>query len=358
MPPIHYSLFTRRAPRSLRGRRALIGTQKRRSGAERWRRAPNGAVRPGGAARPDTDTRGSASEPGARSCGCRDSVSSSARAQLGAELGKSRCHPLTQNPAAQTEPPTARSNKYGHGERGPRCGKGALNITKGTVRTDGALSAAQRSARPDAAPGGRSRSPLPFPRSAPLPAPLRSRLLPAVSQRPRLRPGAVGHVCACRRSRRRNGAVSVGAGRLPAAGRPPAPRRPRVQRAAPGRLQGRPAAPRQRGACLEECKLDKERIEQFCTEYQKNRDALEELLGSIGRAPPHVTDVSWRLGYRIQTHELHRAYQPTYLLTLSTENSDAGSQTDLSFSCTMEQLQDLVGKLKDAAKSLERATQL
>lgn len=111
-------------------------------------------------------------------------------------------------------------------------------------------------------------------------------------------------------------------------------------------------------ACLEECKLDRERIEQFCTEYQKHREALEELLGSIGRAPPHVTDVSWHLAYRIQTHELHRAYQPTYLLTLSTENSDAGSQPDLSFSCTMEQLQDLVGKLKDAAKSLERATQL
>uniref|UniRef100_A0A669QX72 COMM domain-containing protein 3 n=1 Tax=Phasianus colchicus TaxID=9054 RepID=A0A669QX72_PHACC len=92
-------------------------------------------------------------------------------------------------------------------------------------------------------------------------------------------------------------------------------------------------------ACLEECKLDRERIEQFCTEYQKNREALEELLGSIGRAPPHVTDVSWRLAYRIQTHELHRAYQPTYLLTLSTENSDTGAQPDLSFSCTMEQLQ-------------------
>nr|XP_021386057.1 polycomb complex protein BMI-1 isoform X3 [Lonchura striata domestica] len=31
--------------------------------------------------------------------------------------------------------------------------------------------------------------------------------------------------------------------------------------------------------CLEDCKLDKERIEQFCTEYQKNKDALEILLG-------------------------------------------------------------------------------
>ncbi|KAI1242659.1 hypothetical protein IHE44_0000197 [Lamprotornis superbus] len=52
--------------------------------------------------------------------------------------------------------------------------------------------------------------------------------------------------------------------------------------------------------CLEDCKLDKERIEQFCTEYQKNKDALEILLGSIGRSPLHITDVSWRLEYQIK----------------------------------------------------------
>uniref|UniRef100_A0A8B9IKC3 COMM domain-containing protein 3 n=1 Tax=Anser cygnoides TaxID=8845 RepID=A0A8B9IKC3_ANSCY len=109
--------------------------------------------------------------------------------------------------------------------------------------------------------------------------------------------------------------------------------------------------------CLEDCKLDKERIEQFCTEYQKNKDALEILLGSIGRSPLHITDVSWRLEYQIKTNQLHKTYQPSYLVTLNVE-SDSGSHPDVSFSCTMEQLQDLVGKLKDAAKSLERATQM
>uniref|UniRef100_A0A8C4ULB6 COMM domain-containing protein 3 n=1 Tax=Falco tinnunculus TaxID=100819 RepID=A0A8C4ULB6_FALTI len=110
--------------------------------------------------------------------------------------------------------------------------------------------------------------------------------------------------------------------------------------------------------CLEECKLDKERIEQFCTEYQKNKDALEILLGSIGRSPLHITDVSWRLEYQIKSNQLHKTYQPSYLVTLNVENNDSGSHPDVSFSCTMEQLQDLVGKLKDAAKSLERATQM
>uniref|UniRef100_A0A8C2PM38 COMM domain-containing protein 3 n=1 Tax=Capra hircus TaxID=9925 RepID=A0A8C2PM38_CAPHI len=58
---------------------------------------------------------------------------------------------------------------------------------------------------------------------------------------------------------------------------------------------------------LEDCKFDSERIELFWTEYQ---------------------------------------------------NTDSRSHPEISFSCNMEQLQDLVGKLKDASKSLERASQL
>nr|XP_020023045.1 COMM domain-containing protein 3 isoform X1 [Castor canadensis] len=109
---------------------------------------------------------------------------------------------------------------------------------------------------------------------------------------------------------------------------------------------------------LEDCKFDRDRIELFCTEYQNNKNALEVLLGSIGRSLPHITDVSWRLAYQIKTNQLHKMYRPTYLVTLNVENSDCRSHPDISFSCSMEQLQDLVGKLKDASKSLERATQL
>ncbi|XP_006119583.1 COMM domain-containing protein 3 isoform X1 [Pelodiscus sinensis] len=109
---------------------------------------------------------------------------------------------------------------------------------------------------------------------------------------------------------------------------------------------------------LEDCKFDRERIEQFFTEYQKNKATLEIILGSIGRCPLHITDVSWRLEYQIKTNQLHKAYRPAYLVTLNVENNDSRSHPDVSFSCTMEQLQDLVGKLKDAAKSLERASQM
>ncbi|XP_036593656.1 COMM domain-containing protein 3-like [Trichosurus vulpecula] len=79
---------------------------------------------------------------------------------------------------------------------------------------------------------------------------------------------------------------------------------------------------------------------------------------SIGRCPLLITDVSWRLEYQIKTNQLHRLYRPSYLVTLNVEKEDPRSHPDISFNCTMEQLQDLVGKLKDAAKSLERATQM
>ncbi|XP_029444577.1 COMM domain-containing protein 3 [Rhinatrema bivittatum] len=109
---------------------------------------------------------------------------------------------------------------------------------------------------------------------------------------------------------------------------------------------------------LEDCKLDKERIEHFCTEFQKYKDTLEILLGSIGRCPLHITDVSWRLEYQIKTNQLHKTHGPAYLVNFNVENNDSRAHPDVSFSCSMEQLQDLVGKLKDAAKSLERAAQM
>ncbi|XP_029935825.1 LOW QUALITY PROTEIN: uncharacterized protein LOC115379240 [Myripristis murdjan] len=144
-------------------------------------------------------------------------------------------------------------------------------------------------------------------------------------------------------------------------------------------------------SCLEEITFSAERIEIFHSAYQviiiinyilmqnnfifpvvlvfitneiyyvlqKHKKELEHLLASIGRRPPHITDVSWRLQYHMKNGHVHKVNEPFYLISLNVENGDSGgSSEDISFSCTMEQLQDLVGKLKDAAKSLEKATQM
>ncbi|GCC20948.1 COMM domain-containing protein 3 [Chiloscyllium punctatum] len=109
---------------------------------------------------------------------------------------------------------------------------------------------------------------------------------------------------------------------------------------------------------LEDCRFGAERIDIFCTAYQKNKDKVEILLGGIGRFPSHITDASWRLEYHIRNNHLHKVNQPAYLLTLNVENGHSRKPHDVTFHCTMEQLQDLLGKLKDAAKSMEKASQM
>ncbi|CAL9697887.1 unnamed protein product [Knipowitschia caucasica] len=109
--------------------------------------------------------------------------------------------------------------------------------------------------------------------------------------------------------------------------------------------------------CLEELSFNAERIEIFHNVYEKHKTDIIKLLSCIGRRLPEINDVSWRLQYQIKSAQVDKVDKPFYLITLNTEN-EAGSSEDVNFTCTVEQLQDLVGKIKDAAKSMERASQM
>ncbi|MED6251442.1 hypothetical protein ATANTOWER_030851 [Ataeniobius toweri] len=109
-------------------------------------------------------------------------------------------------------------------------------------------------------------------------------------------------------------------------------------------------------SCLEELTFSTERTEIFFSTYQKHKKDVERLLSSIGRHPAQVNDVSWRLQYHMKNGQLDKTNEPFYLISLNTENE--GSSEDINFTCTTEQLQDLVAKLKDAAKSVEKASQM
>ncbi|XP_017157256.1 polycomb complex protein BMI-1-A [Poecilia reticulata] len=109
-------------------------------------------------------------------------------------------------------------------------------------------------------------------------------------------------------------------------------------------------------SCFEELTFSTDRIEIFFSTYQKHKKDMEHLLSSMGRRPPHINDVSWRLQYHMKNGQLDKINEPFYLISLNTENE--GSSEDINFTCTTEQLQDLVSKLKDAAKSVEKASQI
>lgn len=106
---------------------------------------------------------------------------------------------------------------------------------------------------------------------------------------------------------------------------------------------------------LEECKFSPERAKHFATEYSDKKDALRASLERIDTSPPHIVDVQWRLDYYLKNNHVERVSRPEYLVHLITQ-----STTELprvQFACTQEQLQDLVLKLKDATKTLEKFSQ-
>ncbi|KAF3703500.1 COMM domain-containing protein 3 [Channa argus] len=109
-------------------------------------------------------------------------------------------------------------------------------------------------------------------------------------------------------------------------------------------------------SCLEELTFSSERIEIFYSIYEEHKKELGRIIASIGRRPPHINDVSWRLKYHMKNGQVDKVNEPFYSISLNVENE--GSSDDIDFTCTVEQLQDLVGKLKDAAKSVEKASQM
>uniref|UniRef100_A0AAQ4RKN4 COMM domain-containing protein 3 n=1 Tax=Gasterosteus aculeatus aculeatus TaxID=481459 RepID=A0AAQ4RKN4_GASAC len=109
-------------------------------------------------------------------------------------------------------------------------------------------------------------------------------------------------------------------------------------------------------SCLEELSFSADRIEIFYSTHQEHRKEVERLLASIGRCPPHIHDASWCLQYHVKNDQVDKINEPFYLISLNTEVKR--SSDDINFTCTVEQLQDLVGKLKDAAKSVEKASQM
>lgn len=108
---------------------------------------------------------------------------------------------------------------------------------------------------------------------------------------------------------------------------------------------------------LEELHFSEERMVKIIQVYNENVTNIRLVLSSISNSYPHITDIKWRLEYYIKNSQLHRIGEPQYQIQLQTQKPGQSDSGVVQFSCSQEQLQDLVGKLKEACKSLERAHQ-
>ncbi|XP_025834239.1 COMM domain-containing protein 3 [Agrilus planipennis] len=107
-----------------------------------------------------------------------------------------------------------------------------------------------------------------------------------------------------------------------------------------------------------ECHFNANRIKIISELYEENKNDLLVVLGTIGSHLPHITDVNWKIDYKIESKYLEEASGPIFRISLITEVFDEQLQKPvqkpINFTCTTQELQDLVYKLKDAVNHCER----
>ena len=100
--------------------------------------------------------------------------------------------------------------------------------------------------------------------------------------------------------------------------------------------------------------IDEDRSKKLCEAYGGKKKTIQSRLESIGVNPRHVVDVDWRLDYRVKLDTCDSLGVPLYHVRLSTKEHETIDH--ITFSCTIQQLQELVFKLKDAIRYSEKLT--
>ena len=112
----------------------------------------------------------------------------------------------------------------------------------------------------------------------------------------------------------------------------------------------------------------------FFALYDKSIVSLRAVLQQSSWHLPHVVDADWRLDYVVRDSSLHTFDKPNYFISLKTESqrhfqdvvpfdvapsashgkvASTPYQT-IDFSCSLQQMEDLLDTLKDAVKQAER----
>lgn len=113
---------------------------------------------------------------------------------------------------------------------------------------------------------------------------------------------------------------------------------------------------------LSDARITGDRAKKLCDAYEKNKNGIQGQLELIGYNPMHIVDIDWRLDYCVKVDTCNSVGVPLYHVHLTTkQNYDAemrtGAETKgITFTCTTEQFQDLVSKIKDAARHLDKLT--
>lgn len=102
-----------------------------------------------------------------------------------------------------------------------------------------------------------------------------------------------------------------------------------------------------------EDRMTKDRVVALLKIYDKYRGLLRQQLRQVSSLSySSIVGIDWRLDYYIQSNSLEQVRVPVYFVDLKTEDS-AGAQKTIQFTCSLQELQDLLAKCKDACNSVK-----
>ncbi|RDD42602.1 COMM domain-containing protein 3 [Trichoplax sp. H2] len=104
---------------------------------------------------------------------------------------------------------------------------------------------------------------------------------------------------------------------------------------------------------LEDCKFTPERTSCFTSIYFQHKQQVRQILGGVSFRLPHIVNTEWRMDYVIKNNSLEKINAINYTINFKVEDQNE-SRKDVQFCCSVEELQDLVWKLKEAVKAVER----
>eukprot|EP01105_Mastigella_eilhardi_P008358 TRINITY_DN2032_c0_g1_i17.p4 TRINITY_DN2032_c0_g1~~TRINITY_DN2032_c0_g1_i17.p4 ORF type:complete len:256 (-),score=95.05 TRINITY_DN2032_c0_g1_i17:91-858(-) len=105
---------------------------------------------------------------------------------------------------------------------------------------------------------------------------------------------------------------------------------------------------------LEDQSVSPALIDAACARYEQRLPALRRALLRSTFHFAHVLSLDWRLDYCVKSRAVESAPAPVYSVRLNTLEH-GGKPGVVEFCCSWEELLDMLNKLKDAAKQLERS---
>jgi len=88
--------------------------------------------------------------------------------------------------------------------------------------------------------------------------------------------------------------------------------------------------------------------------YKSHRAEFRKSLLRIGWHPPHVLNADWKLNYCVKGNVQGTIAKPSYLVSFKVQDCDTTAPRDFIFNCSVDQLQDLVWKLKEATRTVQK----